>query len=212
MTQDPADLRVNYDRDSLIETEASVDPLKQFAIWFEDALKGDLVEPNAMTLATSDAEGRPTARTVLLKGFDERGFVFYTNTESRKGRELSTTNRAALLFWWDKLHRQVRIEGQSEPVTAEEADTYFASRPYGSRIGAWASEQSREIASREVLEERYSFYEREFPDMVARPSHWSGYRIIPDMIEFWQGRQSRLHDRLCYTKTSDGWRMSRLAP
>ncbi len=212
MTQDPADMRVEYDRDKLVEAEADPDPIRQFGQWFEDAGGGDIAEPNAMTLATVDETGRPAARTVLLKGFDADGFVFYTNTLSRKGRELARNRRAALLFWWDKLHRQVRIEGIAEPVDPAEADAYFASRPHGSRIGAWASEQSSEIVSRSVLEARTRHFEDAYPDNVPRPPHWSGYRIVPDMLEFWQGRRSRLHDRLCYRLGGEGWRMVRLAP
>lgn len=212
MDRDPAAMRVDYDRDQLLEENAAADPFRQFDAWFEAALGAELIEPNAMTLATVSTEGQPAARTVLLKGYDERGFVFYTNTQSRKGLELGSNNRAALLFWWDKLHRQVRIEGVAEPVEAREADAYYGSRPRGSRIGAWASEQSREIASRAVLEERTRRFEEQYPEAVPRPPHWSGYRVVPSMFEFWQGRRSRLHDRLCYRHHEGGWRIVRLAP
>ncbi|MEO1017776.1 MAG: pyridoxamine 5'-phosphate oxidase [Pseudomonadota bacterium] len=212
MSQNPADMRVDYDRDQLVEEEADADPFRQFQIWFDAALQGGLVEPNAMTLATVNAEGHPSARTILLKGYDERGFVFYTNTLSRKGHELAQNQSAALMFWWDKMHRQVRIEGVAEPVDPSEADAYYTSRPYGSRIGAWASEQSREIPSRAVLAERTREFEQLYPEEVPRPPHWSGYRVVPDMLEFWQGRRSRLHDRLCYRRIEGDWRMIRLAP
>jgi pyridoxamine 5'-phosphate oxidase len=167
-----------------------------------------------MALATVGADGRPAVRMVLLKGFDARGFAFYTNLESRKAAELAANPRAALLFWWDRLHRQVRVEGPVEPVEAAEADAYFASRPYGSRIGAWASPQSRVVEGRAVLEAREAELAARFPEdaPVPRPPHWGGYRVRPELFEFWQGRRSRLHDRLRYAREGSGWRVERLAP
>jgi len=212
MPLDPAQLRRNYDKGTLDEADVDADPFRQFARWFEDAHAADLMEPNAMTLATADAAGRPSSRMVLLKGVDARGFVFFTNFESRKGREITANPRASLLFWWDKLHRQVRIDGGVETIPVEEADSYFHSRPYGSRIGAAASPQSRVIASRAELEERFRAIETEYPESPPRPAHWGGYRVVPDHFEFWQGRESRLHDRLVYIPESRGWRIERLAP
>lgn len=214
MNDDPADLRRSYDRSALPESDADPDPIRQFARWFDDAVADRVYEPNAMILATADAAGRPSARTVLLKGYDNDGFAFYTNLESRKASELAANPQAALLFYWDRLHRQVRIEGRVEPVAAEVADRYFASRPYGSRIGAWASPQSRPVANRTFLESEESRLRQRFPETepVPRPPFWGGLRVVPASLEFWQGRPSRLHDRLRYSKGEHGWTIDRLAP
>ncbi|HGL4257611.1 pyridoxamine 5'-phosphate oxidase [Burkholderia dolosa] len=210
-----ADLRINYSRASLDEADVAPDPFAQFDRWFNEALAAKLPEPNTMTLATVGADGRPSARIVLIKGVDARGFVFFTNYESRKGRELAAHPYAALLFYWIELERQVRIEGRIEKTSAEESDRYFASRPLGSRIGAWASEQSAVIDSRATLEAREKAVAERFGDDPPRPPHWGGYRVVPDAIEFWQGRPSRLHDRLLYTRDASapqGWTISRLSP
>jgi pyridoxamine 5'-phosphate oxidase len=210
---DVASLRQDYTRAGLSESDADADPLRFFHRWFDEALASDVAEPNAMTLATVDGEGQPAARIVLLKGLDERGFVFYTNYESRKGEEMAAHPHAALVFWWQELERQVRIEGTVEKVTAEESDAYFASRPRGSRLGAWVSDQSRPIADRSVLEEKLDEVESRYAEQaVPRPPHWGGYRVVPALLEFWQGRPSRLHDRLEYTRAPGGWTVRRLAP
>lgn len=198
----------------LVEKDADPDPFKQFDVWYNVALNSGLIFPNAFTLATSTTGGSPSARVLLLKGVEEKGFVFYTNRESRKGNELDDNPNAAMCFWWDKLERQVRIEGRVYLVSGEEADTYFHSRPEGSRIGAWASDQSRVIGSREELESKYREYEQKYKDIeIPRPQYWVGYRLIPTLFEFWQGRDNRLHDRLEYKLSEDGmWVIERLAP
>ena len=208
-----AELRNEYARGSLDEKHVEADPIRQFQLWFQQALDAKVPEPNAMTLATVDEQGQPSARIVLVKGADERGFVFFTNYESRKGQDLAINPRASLLFYWIELERQVRIEGTVEKTSAEESDAYFASRPVGSRIGAWASEQSREIASRTMLEEREKAFAERFGANPPRPPQWGGYRLVPARVEFWQGRPSRLHDRILYTRQADAsWRISRLSP
>jgi len=189
-------------------------PFRQFDAWFAQAVDAKLPEPNTMTLATVDSRGRPSARIVLIKGVDERGFMFFTNYESRKGRELADNPHASLLFYWIELERQVRIEGTVVKASPAESDQYYESRPLGSRIGAWASEQSQAIESRTVLEAREKEISAKYGEHPPRPPHWGGYRLIPDAIEFWQGRPSRLHDRLLYTRAVEGgdWQIARLSP
>ena len=206
-------MRVEYGKGRLIESEALADPVEQFREWFVAATSAGVPEPNAMTLATAGADGRPDARIVLLKGFDARGFSFFTNRESRKGRELAANPFAALVFFWPALERQVRVEGRVELVSDAEADAYFALRPPGARLGAWASRQSEVVSGREVLETALADIEREYADgNIPRPPHWGGYRVVPDVVEFWQGRPSRLHDRLRYRKADAGWLIERLSP
>jgi len=209
-----ADLRRTYALESLSEQDVATDPVEQFRRWFNEALNARLYEPNAMTLATADATGRPSARTVLLKGFDANGFVFYTNYESRKGQNLADNPQAALLFWWGELERQVRIEGRVEQVSPEESEVYFHSRPRDSQLGAWASPQSQVIVDRSVIETAMADLQATYAGQTTLPlpPHWGGYRVIPDHFEFWQGRESRLHDRIRYTPLADGWVLDRLAP
>ena len=208
-----ARLRKEYTRAGLKESEADPNPIEQFRRWFDEVLAANLHEPNAMTLATATPDGRPSARVVLLKGFDERGFVFYTNYEGRKAHELEANPRCALVFYWGELERQVRIEGRVRRVAERESDAYFVVRPRGSQLGAWASEQSRPIRDREALERRLRELEAEYEGSpVPRPPFWGGYRVEPEKMEFWQGRENRLHDRLRYSRTADGWKIERLQP
>lgn len=207
-------LRRNYARESLSENDVRPDPIDQFNFWFQEALSSALAEPNAMTLATATAAGRPSARTVLLKSVDQRGFVFFTNYESRKGQDLDVNPQAALLFTWLELERQVRIEGPVERVSVEESRAYFVSRPKGSQIGAWSSPQSRVIPDREVLETKVRELGEEYlhAEALPLPPFWGGYRVRPESIEFWQGRESRLHDRIRYNREGERWLIERLAP
>lgn len=208
-----ADLRKDYALQSLSEVDIDPDPFKQFQIWFDQAVIAQLPEPNAMTLATASHNGTPDARIVLLKGFDGRGFVFYTNYESQKGQELAENPQAALVFWWAELERQIRIAGVVEKVSAVESDTYFHSRPIASQLGAWTSNQSQVIPNRAYLEQRLQELTQHYQNQdIPRPPHWGGYRVTPQTIEFWQGRKSRLHDRLRYQKQQAGWRVDRLSP
>jgi len=210
---DPSQLRVDYKRAALSERDAASDPFELFTRWFDEAVAAAIPEPNAMTLATVDAAGRPAARIVLMKGIDTRGVVFHTNYDSRKGRDLAANPRAALLFFWVGLERQVRIDGTAERVSAEDSDAYFAARPRDSQISAWASPQSAPVADRAWLEARFAECEARFASgAVPRPPHWGGVRVVPDRFEFWQGRASRLHDRLVWSRQGDRWIIGRLAP
>ncbi len=206
------DLRVEYKRGELDEDHADPDPIVQFTRWWDQAAAAQVREANAMTLATASADGTPAARTVLLKGFDQNGFVFFTNYESRKGRELSANPRAALLFFWPELERQVRIDGTVVRTSEGESDEYFRARPLPSRIGAWASPQSQPIKSKGWLMARVAEMGLRHAATPSRPPHWGGYRVCANAVEFWQGRPSRLHDRLLYTRTDSGWIRTRLAP
>jgi len=205
-------IRRQYRNKVLSTGNVSPDPIKQFTKWFEEVLKCSFLEPNAMTLATSTKEGKPAARVVLLKGFNDKGFVFYTNYKSRKGKEIESNPFGCLLFYWDELSKQVRIEGKIEKVSKEESDAYFKTRPFKSRIGAWASNQSSVIESRSVIVRSFLKYLMEFGRNVPLPPTWGGYRLIPEYYEFWQGRPNRLHDRIRYTKQKTGWKIERLAP
>ena len=209
-----ADLRREYASRALDESDAHLDPLQQFRSWLDEAMQAQLIDANAMTLATASRDGEPSARIVLLKSVDEHGFVFYTNYESAKGRDLAENPRACLLFFWAELERQVRITGAVTRTSIEESDEYFHQRPVESQIGATVSPQSRPVRDRAELEQLYEEFVAKFEEQtVPLPPHWGGYRIRPDRIEFWQGRKSRLHDRLLYTRAADGsWSRSRLAP
>jgi pyridoxamine 5'-phosphate oxidase len=207
-----ADLRQEYMRAGLSEAQADRDPVRQFESWLQDALRAKLALPNAMTLATVSAAGAPSARILLLKGVESGGFVFYTNYFSRKGRELEARPDACAVFLWADLERQVRIEGAVEKVSAQDSDAYYATRPLGARLSAWASAQSERVAERSVLEKLFTERQRQFGEQPPRPPHWGGYRLVPQAIEFWQGRADRLHDRLLYRRQGKSWTLERLAP
>lgn len=208
-----ADLRREYAGRPLVEEHADPDPIRQFGVWFNEALHAQLLDPNAMALATVSASGEPSARIVLLKDYDARGFVFFTNYESAKGHDLAANPRACLLFYWAELARQVRISGMVSRVPPEESDAYFRTRPPDAQLGAWASRQSMVIASRAELEERFAALQRQYDGRaIPRPAYWGGYRVAPEQIEFWQGRPSRLHDRLLYSRRGGDWVRVRLAP
>ena len=214
MTSPVAALRREYAAQVLLEENCAADPITQFQVWWQQVLDSEIVEPNAMTLATASSDGMPSARIVLLKGFDKEGFVFYTNYKSYKGMQLAENPKACLVFFWKELERQVRITGLVQSISPEESDAYFAARPKGSRIGAWASPQSQVISNREWLDKNYDQLLHQMDQQeIKRPAHWGGYRVQPVIVEFWQGRPSRLHDRLQYTLQDDGkWKRERLAP
>jgi len=208
-----ADIRKDYKLHSLLEAEVDPDPIIQFQKWWDEAMVSKIDEPNAMTLATSTTSGKPSARIVLLKGLNPEGFIFFTNYESRKGNDLKENPNASLVFFWKELERQVRIEGSVKKLSEKESDEYFILRPEQSRIGAWSSPQSQVIKSRQSLEEMFEKYTHLFTDgTILRPPHWGGYIVKPILVEFWQGRPNRLHDRLQYTFSNDEWKIERLAP
>ena len=207
-----ADIRRDYRMATLNEAMTGDDPLTFFSTWFAEAENAAIEEVNAMVLATCGTDGRPQARIVLLKGQDATGFVFFTNYNSAKGHEIAANPNAALVFFWKELERQVRIEGRIEKVSAAESDAYFQSRPAESRLGAWASDQSSPIADRQVLEKSYNDFKQKFGENIPRPEHWGGYRLIPQNIEFWQGRSNRMHDRILFTRDGENWSKKRLAP
>jgi len=208
-----ADIRKDYQLKSLAESEVAKSPFDQFSIWWEEAVQSAIVEVNAMALSTASPEGRPSSRIVLLKGYNEEGFVFFTNYTSDKGKQIAENQFVSLLFFWKELERQVRIEGIASKIAVDESDAYFNSRPIGSRLGAWASPQSKKISDRGVLDKELEKVTAQFKEQeIPRPPHWGGYRVQPTKIEFWQGRSSRLHDRILYEHVDQQWQISRLAP
>lgn len=209
---DLASLRRDYSGKELSQSSVDADPYTQFSVWLDEALHSEIIDANAMTLATVDNECRPSARIVLLKGYDERGFVFFTNYESQKARDLATNPKAALSFFWPPIHRQVMIYGVAEKTSQKESENYFKTRPFDSKIGAWASQQSSVIASRSILEEKFLELQSQHGEDVPLPQFWGGFRIVPDRFEFWQGRASRLHDRILYRLTDGIWTIERLSP
>jgi pyridoxamine 5'-phosphate oxidase len=206
------DIRQDYNKFKLEESSLKKNPFELFKIWMDEAISGDFYDPTAFALSTSDKKGKPSSRVLLLKGFNENGFVFYTNYESRKGTELSDNPYASMLFFWDKFERQIRIEGRIEKLTTEESDEYFQKRPLASKLGAWASEQSRVLKSRFTLMRKVARLMLKYPVHVPIPPHWGGYRLIPNQFEFWQGRPSRLHDRFQYKLSGNKWEINRLNP
>ena len=210
--KDIQNLRMQYSKSTLSVSSVSKDPFKQFEKWFQDVLNSGFLEPNAMTLATASKAGKPSARVVLLKGIHDGGFVFYTNYKSKKGKDIEDNPYGSILFYWDRLERQVRIEGKIEKVSQQESEEYFNTRPYKSRVGAWASKQSTVIESRSAIVREFLKYMMKFKTHVPLPDVWGGYRLIPDSFEFWQGRPNRLHDRVRFTKDKSGWKIERLAP
>ena len=212
MNKSIADIRKDYTLKTLDEADVSANPFQQFETWWNEAISSDIDEANAMSLSTINHLNKPTSRTVLLKGFDEEGFSFFTNYNSSKGHQIEKNTNVALCFFWKELQRQIRIEGVAKKLTDKENDDYFNSRPIGSRIGAWASPQSEVIKNRTVLEENEKKIQQEFGDNIKRPDHWGGYKVIPNYFEFWQGRASRLHDRIAFTLENNNWKIERLAP
>jgi len=209
---DLAQAREEYTRGGLLEGDLAPDPVTMFRRWYDDARAADLYEPNAMVLSTVSPEGRPSSRLVLLKGYSERGFVFFTNLESRKGADLDHLPACALLFPWHPLERQVRVEGEATPLSRDEVDAYFVSRPRGAQLGAWASHQSTVVSGRDELDRRFAELDARHPDQVPTPPYWGGYVVAPELVEFWQGRPGRMHDRLVYEQVGDRWATYRLAP
>jgi pyridoxamine 5'-phosphate oxidase len=205
-------MRLSYEQGQLLESKISDDPFQQFRFWFDLVVKSNIVEPNAMTIATSTKAGIPSARMVLLKDFDQTGFTFFTNYGSRKGKELLENPLASILFWWREFERQVRIEGKIEKISRKESEEYFNLRPIKSRYGALASDQSEVVENREILEKKFADLEKQFDDNPPMPKNWGGYKLIPSRFEFWQGRQDRLHDRICYEKFNNDWKIYRLQP
>ena len=211
-TNDLKNMRLNYEQGQLLESNIDLNPFNQFKKWFDQAVEAKTIEPNAMTLATATKDGIPSARIVLLKEFDETGFVFFTNYDSRKGKELNDNPFAAILIWWREFERQVRIEGKIEKISRKESEEYFNQRPLKSRYGALVSNQSQIVENREALEKRFSELEKQFGEKPPTPENWGGYRLIPVKFEFWQGRESRLHDRICYQRENNNWKIFRLQP
>lgn len=211
-TNDLKNMRLNYEQGQLLESNIDLNPFNQFKKWFDQAVEAKTIEPNAMTLATATKDGIPSARIVLLKEFDETGFVFFTNYDSRKGKELNDNPFAAILFWWREFERQVRIEGKIEKISRKESEEYFNQRPLKSRYGALASDQSQIVENRESLEKRFADLEKQFGENPPTPENWGGYKLIPVKFEFWQGRESRLHDRICYQRENNNWKIFRLQP
>lgn len=209
---DLADIRRDFASDALTETDLAANPFEQFAVWMDDALKADVLDPNAMTVSTVGNDGKPSVRVVLLKFFDENGFVFFTNYESKKGTDLTNNPQTVFHFFWPQLNRQIAIHGSVEKTSREESEKYFQSRPVDSRLAAWASAQSSVIASRASLENHFDECREKFGDDVPLPPFWGGFRLTPERFEFWQGRQNRLHDRICYQSSDKGWKISRLSP